>query len=678
MGTRQRVWLLLSLAVGVCVAPACFAQRVPQTPVPYGNSWALLIGINRYRHLPEHMQLRYAVNDVVAMREVLVDHHGFPEANVVTLIDDEATQEGIEDAMADLADPDRIKANDRVLVYFSGHGATVPLPGRGPKGFLITHDAEFKGDGSTRNPSDYYRTCIGMDRLRELSSFIPAKHTLFLVDACYSGAATRAIEPLPMGIPGHMWKVSTLSVAQVITAGLSGEQVVEFGGHGAFTFKLLAALKDGYADTNMPDGVTTATELGTYLSGVVPPFVDEVAGRQQHPHFGRYRGEGEFLFLHPVSPNSPAIVAVETAQPAISQPAARTSPRQDHDPPVIEVATAIVIDRVLIVQAMGEVVRFSGVVTDNTAVASVEVDGHLVPVRIVQGATGQTVKFSVNVDMVRRVRREVLIRATDTAGNVSSRPVLVDFYPGAPAAKTMALIRRGGFWMGASERDAQDDEYPRREVRLDAYYIDRHEVTVGQYRKFVETTRHRAPDWKKVARYSPTDQHPMVLVSWSDATAYAKSIGKRLPTEAEWERAAAGRRGDRAYPWGDGAGADHANFKGVEDADRWRYSAPVGSFGPNEYDVYDLGGNVWEWCSDGYRSDYYSRSPDQNPAGPEKAQNHVVRGGSWDHPLRDLRVSNRQAVPPSSRYGDLGFRCVADAFDDEGRPRDPLELPDLE
>ncbi len=664
--------------MGMCAAPICLAQEPPQAAVPYGDSWALLIGVNRYRNLAQHLQLRYAVNDVDAMREVLVTEYEFPDANITTLTDGQATKEGIERAMAAFADPDRIKSNDRILVYFSGHGGTVPLPGGGSKGYLITHDAKFRGNGATRNPSDYYRTCVGMDRLRELSSFIPAKHTLFLVDACYSGAATRAIPVLPPTLPDYLLTVSTLQAAQVITAGLSGEQVVEVDGHGAFTWKLVDALKRGLADQNPSDGVTTATELGTYLSGSVPAFVDEVSGRQQHPHFGRYRGEGEFLFQHPVVPDSTGALGAEPAQTPVSAPPRQTSPQFDRDPPVIEVATATVIERVLTIEAMGEVVHFSGVVKDNAAVASVEVDGLRVPTRVAQPGPGQTVEFSADIDMVRRVRRDVLIRATDTAGNVATKTVLVDFQPDARSGKTMVLIRAGRFWMGAPAGNGQDDEYPRREVRLDAFYIDKHEVTVGQYRTFVAKNGHRAPDWKKVAKYSPTDQHPMVLVSWSDAAAYVEWVGKRLPTEAEWERAAAGRRGDRTYPWGNDAGADYANLKGVGQADQWKYCAPIGSFAPNEYGVHDLGGNVWEWCADGYRSDYYSRSPDRNPQGPATARNRAARGGSWDHPLRDLRVSNRQALPPSSRYGDLGFRCVAGALDEDGVPRDPVEVGALE
>lgn len=683
MRTRQQVWILIALATGVCVVPTCFAQRIPPTAVPYGNSWALLIGVNKYQNFPGNLQLRYAVNDVNAMRRVLVDRYGFPEANVTTLIDGEATKQGIEDAMAEFADPDRIKDNDRVLIFFSGHGGTVTLPSGGSKGYLMPHDAEirgisskrnssgFRGNSSKRNPSDYYRTCVGMDRLRELSSFIPAKHTLFLVDACYSGAATRAIPDIPPFLPDYLRTVSSLQAAQVITAGLSGEQVVEVDGQGAFTRQLVKALELGLADRNPYDGVTTATELGTYLSGSVPAYVHEVSGRQQHPHFGRYRGEGEFLFIHPLPPEDVDVTAAASAQP-----------RQDITPPVIEISGATILDqageRVLRVVPTSEVTRFNGVVTDDTGVANVEVDGRYVPIRAVRDGSARTVEFTAKVDMARRVRREVVIRATDLAGNAASRTVSLDFQPEAPSAAGMTLISSGPFWMGASTRDGQDDEYPRREVHLDAFYIDMHEVTVGRYRKFVEDTGHRSPDWKKVARYSPTDQHPIVLVSWRDAAAFAEWAGKRLPTEAEWERAAGGSRGDRKYPWGNDADVGHANLKGTESQDVWRYCAPVGSFAANEHGVFDLGGNVWEWCSDGYKSDYYTRSPDRNPTGPEQARNHVARGGSWDHHMKDLRVGNRQALPPSSRYGDLGFRCAADALDKDGRPRDPLELNVLE
>jgi len=227
----------------------------------------------------------------------------------------------------------------------------------------------------------------------------------------------------------------------------------------------------------------------------------------------------------------------------------------------------------------------------------------------------------------------------------------------------MVLIPAGEFEMGDHFNEGSSNERPVHTVYLDAFYIDKYEVTVGQYKKFISETGHRAlPDW--VPEYSPTDEHPVVGVSWHDAVAYAEWAGKRLPTEAEWEKAARGGLVDKRYPWGDEApdagGKYRANYDpGDNDADGYEYTAPVGSFPPNGYGLYDMAGNVWEWCADWYDSNYYSNSPRENPRGPSTGSSRVVRGGSWYYSPGYLRVAYRYYRDPTLTYGHLGFRCSA-------------------
>ena len=145
-----------------------------------------------------------------------------------------------------------------------------------------------------------------------------------------------------------------------------------------------------------------------------------------------------------------------------------------------------------------------------------------------------------------------------------------------------------------------------------------------------------------VSIYSETDSHPIVKVSWDEAMAYAKWIGKRLPTEAEWEYAARGSLAGKRYPWGDEITQDDANFWSWHRnrKDQWKYCAPVGSFDPNGYGLYDMVGNVTEWCSDLFDPEYYTSSPVKNPLGPDPTREketpsiifpayRVLRGGSW-------------------------------------------------
>jgi formylglycine-generating enzyme required for sulfatase activity len=161
----------------------------------------------------------------------------------------------------------------------------------------------------------------------------------------------------------------------------------------------------------------------------------------------------------------------------------------------------------------------------------------------------------------------------------------------------MALIPAGSFEMG-DHLDGLSNA-PVHIVELDAFYMDTHEVTVGQFREFVNQSGYKYEgDWDNVAKYSPWDWYPMVYVNWNDTTAYAKWAGKRLPTEAEWEYAARGGLVGKRYPRGDEISHDDANYSGTGGKDKWSKCAPVGSFAANGYGLYDMAGNVREWCQD--------------------------------------------------------------------------------
>jgi serine/threonine-protein kinase len=183
----------------------------------------------------------------------------------------------------------------------------------------------------------------------------------------------------------------------------------------------------------------------------------------------------------------------------------------------------------------------------------------------------------------------------------------------------------------------------------DTFFMDAFEVTVGQFKKFLKSSGYKPAepiDWNKVYKYSPTDKHPMIYVTWHDATAYAKWVGKRLPTEKEWEYAARGGLIKKEYVWGndEAVARDYANYDGTGGKDKREYCAPVGSFKLNGYGLYDMAGNVWEWCQDWYDSNKTRR---------------VLRGGSWNDPSSNLRAASRFGYFPTLPYDYLGFRCVS-------------------
>jgi formylglycine-generating enzyme required for sulfatase activity len=223
----------------------------------------------------------------------------------------------------------------------------------------------------------------------------------------------------------------------------------------------------------------------------------------------------------------------------------------------------------------------------------------------------------------------------------------------------MVGIPAGEFIMGAADDDphAYDHEKPQRTVYLDAFYMDKYEVTNAQYRKCKEAGACARPF--DATYYDDADyaRHPVVYVRWQWAKAYCEWAGKRLPTEAEWEKAARGTDG-RTYPWGEGIDCDHAQYN-----ECGGQTVPVGSKskGASPYGALDMAGNVWEWVADRYQEDYYQAAPDRNPQGPNKGTAQVMRGGSWSEAPVNVRCAYRSWYMPDARYFNLGFRCARDS-----------------
>jgi iron(II)-dependent oxidoreductase len=250
-----------------------------------------------------------------------------------------------------------------------------------------------------------------------------------------------------------------------------------------------------------------------------------------------------------------------------------------------------------------------------------------------------------------------------------------------PARDEMVLIPAGWFLMGSdkkADRQAYLPELPQRKVYLDAYEIDKYEVTTVQFLKFVLATN-RSPliDWRyDGGNFQETMvNHPVMHVSWFDAEAYCAWAGKRLPTEAEWEKAARGEDG-RIYPWGNQpAGLSRANFgRGglsgpVRDRpERLMLYPPIISVDKYEnavspYGLYQMAGNVAEWVADWYDKDYYKTAPERNPTGPEKGTQRSFRGGGWVDSTPSVRAAQRNGTEPNTKMNWMGFRCARNAKD---------------
>ncbi len=233
----------------------------------------------------------------------------------------------------------------------------------------------------------------------------------------------------------------------------------------------------------------------------------------------------------------------------------------------------------------------------------------------------------------------------------------------------MLFIKGGWFAMGSNYKA---DQKPIHRVFVKPFYLDKFEVTVNEFRRFCAETGHKMP----IQPFWNKDDHPVVNVSWYDAQAYAKWCGKRLPTEAEWEFAARGGTNSLRYALNTehsfvkshGNVADYSllnkdSRRIVETGydDGFAFTSPVGYFPPNVFGIYDMEGNVLEWCSDWYDARYYAQSETENPKGPAKGNYKVIRGGSWNRSGRYLIPTYRTWYPPQCTFDFLGFRCAMDA-----------------
>ena len=240
----------------------------------------------------------------------------------------------------------------------------------------------------------------------------------------------------------------------------------------------------------------------------------------------------------------------------------------------------------------------------------------------------------------------------------------------------MVYVRSGEFTMGSPEGVGDAKEHPQHPVSLDGFWIDKVEVSNDQYRQCVEEGSCTAPiacDWGEPAYEDPSmDDHPVVCVSWDDAAAYCNWAGGRLPTEAEWEKAARGT-GGRTYPWGDEFDGFRLNYCDQNCAlehrdgdvdDGYSRTAPVGGYpgGASPCGALDMAGNVWEWVADWYGDDTYSSSVRHNPTGPESGGHRVLRGGSWDNAPEDTRAALRHTSDPEWRSATYGFRCATSSW----------------
>ena len=590
----------------------------------YKASYALVVGNSNYM---EWESLPGAMQDVKEVKEVL-EAHGFS----VTLKTDLNKIE-FETVLAQFVLEVGKNKDNRLLFYYAGHGYTRKAVNGEDLGYLVMVDAP----ESASDEVGFELASIDMSSLITQAKKIQACHVLFMFDSCFSGTildVRSEIQP-PEGISDSV----KYPVRQFITAGRADETVPDY----SYFKQAFLELIQGRVHDPLPDGYITGEELGYYLKHKVPEYIEG-----QHPQYGKIRDpkldKGDFVFVIPQVINSSRELETVSKLTVTSVPIGVT------------------------------------VYVNNTAIGKTPMYDYQIDTGI---RREKKVEIGLELSGYKsRVKKATLMGGQPFTWNVSLEEMLTqpDIQPkiiGKDGAE-MVLIPGGRFHTILYEfgLDSMD-------LYVDTFYMDKYEVTNAQYKKFVDSNLQWQKDRIEEKHHNgyyldywdgnnyPTgkDDYPVTHVSWYAAMAYAAWAGKRLPTEAEWDRAARGGLVDRKYPWGDSIDSSKANYDGNFDG-----PTSVGNYPANGYGLYDMSGNVWEWCLDAHEYQVTSDGrmfPDVKPIQVTEITNlmhkftnvksiteRVLRGGSWDNFAHDVRVGRRHGLEPTFAYGKLGFRCI--------------------
>ena len=636
----------------------------------YKDSYALVIGNGSYPAKNGWNPLSGAVNDVKEVAAVL-ERHGF---DVTLKID--VTKAEFNKAFSDFIYKSGKDKDNRLLFYYAGHGYTTKSAIGEDLGYLVMLDTPHP-----ENEAEFDLYSIDMVKFVSDSKKIHAKHVLFMFDSCFSGTVLNLRN---RATPPHITDRIKNPVRQFITAGRADEPVPD---RSEFK-KAFLNLLEGRVEEPTPDGYLTGIELGDYLYRTVPKF-----SQGQHPQHGKIHDQqlntGDFVFVLPQNRqdgNGDSGIELDTIATLniTSTPSGAT----------------VYVDSIVIGRTPTQDYQIdTGIRLEKQVNVGLELLGYKSRVKKIMLKGGQQFPWDVHLE---EMEKEPLppkskpsvpqtIIENDFTLNEKARspspniPQTILGKDGAP----MVLIPAGDFQMGSGPGTTYSaDTTPAHTVYVDAFYMDVHEVTVGQYNQFIRATGHR-PLFDNISVFSPTDRHPVVFVSWHDAMAYAKWVGKRLPTEAEWEKAARGGLVQKNHSWGDATlDGTQCNFadkslrtiwnREREPEDNWAdenlddgyaYTAPVGSYPPNGYGLYDMTGNVWEWCFDAYDENFYANSPYQNPIADiivKDEKNNIIginklcvsRGAAWNDGPPSVWIASRREVDPHVRWGNTGFRCA--------------------
>jgi formylglycine-generating enzyme len=443
-------------------------------------------------------------------------------------------------------------------------------------------------------------SALNLSTVRELIDAVPAKQVLLVLDGCHSGISGAPSPSASPVVEAQLRRTMVERSREILTACSPSQQALEASdaGMSLFASVLIEGLEKGTADLN-EDGLIPTSELLAYVDQRMISILQPKGLAQKPQRWDLNPEKGEFVFLSPKRVN-PTKAEGGTAPTHATGGATVTQ-----------------------AEAAGAKPRAKDTKEGETKVAE----------------------------------KPLSPSGTSTVSRVVVTPPLPEEITGRDGA-SMVLVPAGEFIMGSDKGD--DDEIPVHRVHEDSFYIDKFEVTNGKFAKFIDAIKGEPP-WGFDDKDTPVahaDQ-PVRWVTWLDATAYCQWAGKRLATEAEWEKAARGTDG-RLYPWGDEPPTPaHAVFGQKEGSE----SLPPFSNrdkGKSPSGAQDMAGSLYEWVADWYDDEYYAKTPSQNPRGPSEGTQKVQRGGSYTNNPYRLRASFRTKDNPTEARPNVGFRCVQD------------------
>ena len=648
-------FVLFAIHFLLYAVPFSFAQERGMKPIQievdgqatplYQQSHALVIGVSDYTN--GWSDLPGVKRDMETVKSIL-EQHDFN----VTLIEN-PDKDQLKKAFDDFISNYSREYNGRLVVYFSGHGYTMKQPWGGDMGYIVPADAP----NPHTHPQEFKDKAIDMELMEVYAKRMDVKHALFLFDCCFSGS----LFSLSKAAPAIINYKTSKPVRQFITAGEADEEVPD---ESIFCRQFVAGLS-GEGDVN-GDGYVTGSELGEYLQTTVVNYSYDA----QHPQYGKMRNpnldKGDFVFVLDAKPFTPPVIAT----PAITE---------EH--PLVQYGKLEFISKL-----------DGDLYLDDTFMKKIMANTALTLNNLTEG----THIITIYGDEI--VENKVAILPNRTAYLTIEKKQRDDI----SSLPEMVFIRGGEFQMGNNTGD--DEEKPVHSVTLDNFSMGTYEVTVNQFQQFIKESGYQTDadksggsyiyagsEWEKrnginwkyneegTLRAETDYNHPVIHVSWNDASEYCKWLsiktGKsyRLPTEAEWEYAAGNGSKHTKYSWGlsDPSGKNGGNvadesakqkfgnltiFNGYDDG--YIFTAPVGSYNPNDFGLYDMTGNVWEWCSDWYGSEYYKSGLSNNPKGPSNGNYRILRGGAWSYSPNSCYTACRLRNNPGYRSLNDGFRVA--------------------